>query len=103
MEVTKHDSVLGDEALHAAGAILDAERGAVGNIRRRLGVVVLVVDLAGNVCSGALLFAIAKAKETGNKRMHVRKGERSQFRTQRGNKTDDHQTFNRTPKYITYG
>ena len=30
--VTKNNGVLGNEALHAAGAILDAECGAVGNI-----------------------------------------------------------------------
>merc|ERR1719167_955352 len=42
-------SVDGDESLHGAGAVLDGEVAAVLGVRRRLGRVVLVVALAGDV------------------------------------------------------
>jgi hypothetical protein len=55
LKTTDLDSVLGDKALHGARAVLDGERRAIRNVGRAAVVVVLVVDVAGNVSGIALL------------------------------------------------
>ena len=49
LEVAESNGILRNEALHAAGAVLDAEGGAVGHIGVGELVVVLVVELASHV------------------------------------------------------
>jgi hypothetical protein len=53
-ETTDLDSVLGDKALHGARAVLDREGRAIRNVGQV--VVVLVMDVAGNISGIALLF-----------------------------------------------
>jgi hypothetical protein len=51
LEVTNGESVLGDETLHATGAVADLEVGAVLLVRGRSGRIILLVQVASNAAA----------------------------------------------------
>jgi hypothetical protein len=48
LQIPDGESVLGNEALHRAGTVLDAERGTIGFIGRRAGRIIFGVQEASN-------------------------------------------------------